>query len=475
MIKKMLKAFHEKLWIESLIKSLIYGSIAGFSTAFMLAFIFFFTKTNGIWLIIGTFVFITALATFICKKWLFQTSIKTTAARLDKDFHLNERAITMVEYENEDRLVIQKQRENASEKIKFISPKQLRFVNMLKPLLILGIISVLMISMTIVTSLSVRASIDDPGQFDDPIEQTEDEHIIEALIEDLRNIVNHANIEETLRSDLHAIIDQLEIDIAQDQTLDRKIARIEDTRREILELIVASTQERTTIIDEMKTHETTAALGFAFEDGSEAVINETIEQIVDDFLELDISAMKQYLRQLTDEIEQSVDDADIKDNELEEDLADIIQRLRDLIPKLEGDIPDEFGDQLSDLLTELGQSLNTQPSEETSEEISETIQEAIDELEEMQEEEDEDDPEESENEGVGEEENEGSGSGLPAENPVIIDGETEYTYEIFEQIKDQMIDMLASGEITEDELITLVNQYMDNIEKTQTASETDAD
>ncbi len=452
MIKERLQKFHNKLKIESILKSLIYGFGIGFTIAFVLAVIYYINKSHGIWMILIVWFTVSLVSSALFKYFVFRIDIKETATRLDKQLSLDERVITMVEYENQDQPILEKQRLNANHKLEEINIKQFKFMSIIKPTIALGIIALLAITMTTVSTIRANNTIIEPPI----VEQTEEDKLIEKLIEDLRNIVDNADVSDQLKIELHEIIDQLEIDIKLETTTSRKIARIEETRKEIQDLIDSYINEKTTIIEELITHDSTEALGLAFQDGSEEVIAQTIDQIVTDFVAMSVTEMKAYIKQLADDIEQSVEDADIKDPSLEQELEDLIELLRQLIPKIDGDLPDELGDELQEILEQLGESLSSQDEEQAEEEIQDAIQDAIDELQDNPDRPAEEEPQDESND---------EGNSNSTNTPVIIDGQTEFSQEIYDEIRNEMIDMLESGQITEEELIQLINNYLQNVEK----------
>lgn len=460
MIKTILEKFSQKLWKETVFKSVIYGFIIGSFLAMVLTIIFYIYLIDGLWIILGSWLVTSSVSALLLKVYYFKTTLEQIAQRIDQQFNLDERVITMVEYHDVNSIVAVKQRENTQEKISVFSPKNLKFQNILKPLIILVILCMGMLTTVVLTSQKIAALTDNP-----PIDETPlspEDQIIADMIEQLRTIVDDADVSQLLKIELHQLIDQLVIDLTLDVTIDQKMVRIENARREILQIIEDAMKEKTTIIDELITHESTNGLGNALASEDATIIQTTIEQIVTDFIAMSIEDKKAYIEVLADDIEQSVDDADIKDETLEAELAELIRRLRELIPKIEGDLPEESGEELQEILEQLGESLSKEPEETTEETLDEAIQDALDQLEDLKDpDEDPEDPEDPEDE------DEDEGLTNPIDNPVIIDGETELDYELYEQIRLELIDMIQNNEITEAELIELINQYMNNIERTQ--------
>ena len=470
MMKETIGKYHKKLQMESIIKSLIYGFSIGSILAFIVTIIFYIKIVDGLWIILVVWLGVSLISTILIKLLLFNLSIKDTAARMDSQLELEERVITMVEYNNASSLIIDKQRTNAKEKLMSKNPNELKFLNVMKPLIALTVLLVLTLTMATLTSLKVEAHYLSSLT----AEKSPEDIVIEELISELRDIVEDAQITSKLKEFLNQRIDRLETDLQFDETLIKKIARIEDARREITDIIEEELRDKTSIIDELKTHDTSNPLGMAFESEDESIIADTINQVVADFIAKSTADKEAYVESLATDIEQSVMDADIKNSDIEEELEELITLLRELIPTIDGVSPDESGDALQEILEEISEALSAVDEETTSEEISEAIEEALDELEEIEEsgeepgeepdEEPVEEPEEEDGNDDGEED--GTGESEPLENPLIIDGETEYSQAIYDLIRQEMIDMIENGTISDEELITLVNEYLKNIELT---------
>lgn len=101
-----------KLKTEAVLKSLFCSLSSGFVALFIAAFATWFAPFNGLWLSLGVFIGVTAITfpLFYFKK--FYPSVLQNARRLDS-LGLEERLITMVEFENDKSPITEIQRKDA--------------------------------------------------------------------------------------------------------------------------------------------------------------------------------------------------------------------------------------------------------------------------------------------------------------------------------------------------------------------------
>ena len=107
---------YSKLTWEAVLKSLLVGLTIALGTTFVLGAILWFASADDLALIlgllIGGFVFVTAAATATLYLVKFRPTVKSNSRRIDK-LGLEERAITMIEYQNDDSVIARLQREDA--------------------------------------------------------------------------------------------------------------------------------------------------------------------------------------------------------------------------------------------------------------------------------------------------------------------------------------------------------------------------
>lgn len=487
-----LNQYHKKMIIESILKSIILGVISGLALGLVFSFIFYLVVFDGIIFTIIFTILGAGVASFLFFKLLYRPSIKNTASRMDA-IGLEERVITMIELKDSDSFIAKRQREDTEEHLIAVTPKQLKFRNFMKPVISLVLAAILSIGLMMLLASETSAKLqEEPPIVEEPDLSPEDQ-IIQALIQQLRNLVNSANVSQALKNDLHVLIDLLEASIQPDDTLLVKKAKIEDTRAEIIrriqEELALNQEEIITIVEELQKRETTEALGDAIESKSRVIIDQTVTDMIDNFLSMPIEDMIPALLQTADDIEAALEDS----NEDNEPLRIELQALADLLREMakiieEGEEPQDAADELSEELQEIIDNLGDiaegeEPTEEEQlqEEIDQAIQDALDQLdpsdgdgnggedpeptdpedpEDPGEEpgEDPEDPSEEPGDGDPEEPGEEPGGG---ENPLdtkVIDGVTSLVDQLQNLINDEM-ERLQDPSLTDAER-TAINNYV---------------
>lgn len=117
--------FKKKILKEHLIKSIIYGCSASASLVSCASILFKLISVHIHFVIYIVFSGLLAIlfAYLINKK--FKPSDESIAKRIDKQFSLNEQVQTMIQYKDQDELLINKQREHTENELKNISVKKL--------------------------------------------------------------------------------------------------------------------------------------------------------------------------------------------------------------------------------------------------------------------------------------------------------------------------------------------------------------
>lgn len=143
-----------KLKLDALVKSLLSGLVVGFSANFVASAITWFLPTGfGLWISLGTLVLATAVATVIFYFKVFYPTVIKSARRLDR-LGLEERLITMVEYEKDESYIAEVQRRDAQSVLEKVESKSIK-IRIRKliwiPLIIAGVMGS---SMTTVATLA---------------------------------------------------------------------------------------------------------------------------------------------------------------------------------------------------------------------------------------------------------------------------------------------------------------------------------
>ena len=103
-----------KLKMEAWLKALLCGLSVGSGALFIAAFATWFAPFNGVWLSLGVFISATIIATLIFYQKRFFPSVMQNARRLD-GLGLEERLVTMVEFEDNESYITELQRKDARE------------------------------------------------------------------------------------------------------------------------------------------------------------------------------------------------------------------------------------------------------------------------------------------------------------------------------------------------------------------------
>ena len=152
--------------MESIIKSLLCGLIAGFATGFVGALTLWIIDIGYWWLALVSIAVGTAVSAPIFYFKKFRPTAVSNARRID-GLGLEERLITMVEYESDDSYIAKVQREDAKEKLNAFSTANIK-LKISKSMIVFLVVSFFISSgMTTVTLLSEKGII---GSFNEIID-----------------------------------------------------------------------------------------------------------------------------------------------------------------------------------------------------------------------------------------------------------------------------------------------------------------
>lgn len=140
--------------LEALLKSLLCGLIIGLAAMFIAAFSSWFPAYNILNIAIILMLAITAVSAALFYFFLFRPTAIGNAKRLDR-MGLEERLITMIEYDGDDSYIAKAQRNDAKEKLATIQAHQINFNIPKKVVTAVIICAALGLGMTTVTTLSV--------------------------------------------------------------------------------------------------------------------------------------------------------------------------------------------------------------------------------------------------------------------------------------------------------------------------------
>ena len=125
MKNELFKKHYTRLCLEAGLRSALFGLAIGFVVAFVLSALEWLLDFGASWLSLAVFVFISAVIGVLLYFFKYRPTMKDVAKRLDR-LGLDERMITMLEYEGDDSYIATLQRENAQVSFKTVENKKLK-------------------------------------------------------------------------------------------------------------------------------------------------------------------------------------------------------------------------------------------------------------------------------------------------------------------------------------------------------------
>ena len=142
-----------KLKSEAMVRSLLAAMIIGFVAGFVAAAVLWFVSQNMWWISVVAFVGVTALCMPIFYFKKYRPTAVRSARRIDR-LGLEERLVTMVEYEGNDSIVAELQRKDAKQKLAELEATAVKVTVAKKTLATLAVSGVLGVIMMTVVCLS---------------------------------------------------------------------------------------------------------------------------------------------------------------------------------------------------------------------------------------------------------------------------------------------------------------------------------
>lgn len=152
--EKTFKKYYSRIAFEGIVKSFFLALVLGFGIAFVFSLVsWFFGYDAGLFLSIGLAVGITIIGTIIIYFAKFRPTTKDIARRVDR-LGLEERLITMVEFEKDESYIAMRQREDAKRCMDEVNAERIKLA-LSRGVVILAIVTVLMGSgMTVAVGLA---------------------------------------------------------------------------------------------------------------------------------------------------------------------------------------------------------------------------------------------------------------------------------------------------------------------------------
>lgn len=156
--KTMFKEFYSKLVLEGILYSFLKALVISAFVEAVVAFVFWLTPIDGTWISLGIFAGLVVALTAALYFIKYRPTSKRIAARLD-GLGLEERIITMNEFENDNSYIAIRQREDAQAALKKLSTKALKPIVSTLTVVLLSVSIVLAGGMTTVNALSAQGVI----------------------------------------------------------------------------------------------------------------------------------------------------------------------------------------------------------------------------------------------------------------------------------------------------------------------------
>lgn len=165
-LDKLLKNYRKRIVAEGWLKSIICGLTVGFCTNIVCATVFLFFGIKLFWICILVFAAVTAIATPLFYFCRFKNSRRQVAYRVDM-LGLEERILTMTQFENDDSYMARRQREDAMDALKTVNEKLLKFAVSIPMIIICVVCCVLSVGATTASALSTQGLVNKIDKTDD--------------------------------------------------------------------------------------------------------------------------------------------------------------------------------------------------------------------------------------------------------------------------------------------------------------------
>lgn len=111
---------------EAMLKSVLCGGCIGLFAGFVSALVAWITPGFDFWISFVVFLIVGALSTAAFFRWRFKLDEKNNARRIDR-LGLEERLVTMLEYQDDDSVIAQMQRKDAMAALETVDPKRIEY------------------------------------------------------------------------------------------------------------------------------------------------------------------------------------------------------------------------------------------------------------------------------------------------------------------------------------------------------------
>ncbi len=385
---------------------------------------------------------------------------------------LDERVITMVEYQDENSELITLQRNDTIDKLKNISTKDIKIqVKKISLIVLLVLIFVFSASFFLPNPKSFEDNPVDPGTQDTPL--SEEDLIIKEMLEKIRQIIDESGLEQILKDRLYDKVNELENALKECTTTNQKVTLIKKAMKEIQDIIDYYLTERNLgqalqMYDPFTKEDfSTLDLGVAVEEKDLPGVDSSLEDLKQQLLTASnqrSNSFDEIKEEYAEDLDEALKRASLEDNEA---LITAIANFRDALLTA---TPENIVEVIEVAKEEIKKALMEDPSgtkedqaaEDAKEEISDAMQDALDQLEKEEAEEEDEIESEGEEDQEDQQEKPTVNPDKPFESEPIIDGNTPYLpeYEKYAEIINQILASYEGEEIPED-VRKIIEEYLE--------------
>lgn len=380
-MKNDFEKFKKKVMREHLIYSIIWAVCAGLVGAGVALMILIFTYKKApayaYPLIVTAASLVVAAVSFVLVYRLRKPSDTKIALRIDKSLGMNEKVATMIEFQDKNGIIIDKQREDASAKLSTKNVKSLP-VKLHVWTLPLIVISGGLFAASFFTPSSNNPIVDFYHQkvVDPSVVDKETSEEIDKIKDNLDKINGSDN---DFNQEIDKILDDLEKDLEGDDDVDSREDKIEDAKDKIDDALDKA-NNNDEIGDELSKSEDEALkeLGEAIKNNDVDGIDAALSKLKDELKDLSGMALANKLQEIADEIREALQNSSIPEGDPTRDaLNDIADSFEELAKQIEKEENDSSASQED----------KDNASEQTKEDANKTLDENGDKIKEDAEEE----------------------------------------------------------------------------------------
>lgn len=205
--KQNFEKHYSRLRLEAWLLSILWGLVPGLGCGALTALVLWFTKLDGLLLSLIATAAVTLIATPVCYAARFRPDAVKNARRLDR-LGLEERLVTMVEFEKDDSVMARLQREDAKAQLEKIKPSSIKMRiarSLTLHLLITAVVYALLLALTILSASGIIPGGDE--LIEDAVEEAQEVYVsVTYEVEDGGYIEGEADQLILLGSDAEPVV-----------------------------------------------------------------------------------------------------------------------------------------------------------------------------------------------------------------------------------------------------------------------------